>query len=73
MENVKLAFYILPNGKKATIGHQFVQCHMVFDIKMELFRHKAWLMEEGLMIKAPTIISYASVSFQRSSQNSVDD
>ena len=38
MENVKAAVDILPDGKNVPIGHQFVQCHMVFSIKMEDFR-----------------------------------
>ena len=38
MENVRVAFEVLPDGKPVPIGHQFVQCHMVFDIKMEDFR-----------------------------------
>ena len=38
MENIRVAFEVLPDGKSAPIGHQFVQCHMVFDIKMEDFR-----------------------------------
>ena len=31
------AFKILSDGKKSPIGHQFVSCHMVHDIKMEDF------------------------------------
>ena len=38
MENVRVAFEVLPDGKSVPIGHQFVQCHTVFDIKMEEFR-----------------------------------
>ena len=38
MENVRVVFEILPDGKLVHIGHQFVQCDMVFDIKMEDFR-----------------------------------
>ena len=40
MDNVRVAFKVLPDGKKAPIGSQFVQCHMVFDLKMEDFRQK---------------------------------
>ena len=35
LDNVRVAFDVLPNGKKAPKGHQFVRCHMVFNIKME--------------------------------------
>ena len=38
MENVRVAFEVLPDGKPVPVGHHFVQCHMVFDIKMEDFR-----------------------------------
>ena len=38
MENVRVAFEVLPDGKSVFISHQFVQCHMLFDIKMEDFR-----------------------------------
>ena len=37
LQNVKGAFKILSDGKKSPIGHQFVSCHMVHDIKMEDF------------------------------------
>ena len=49
MENVRVAFEVLPDGKSVPIGHQFVQCHMVFDIKMEDFRCKARLVAGGHM------------------------
>ena len=35
--NVKVTFKILPDGKKVPIGHQFMQCHKVLDIKMKDF------------------------------------
>ena len=35
MENVRVAFNVLPDGKSVLIGHQFVQCNKIFDIKME--------------------------------------
>ena len=38
MVNVRVAFEVLPDGKSVPIGHQFVRCHMVFDIKMEDFQ-----------------------------------
>ena len=60
MENVRVAFKVLPDGKSVPIGHQFVQCHMVFDIKMEDFRCKARLVAGGHMTKAPATITYAS-------------
>ena len=37
MENAVMAFNVLPDGKPVPIGHQFVQCQMVFDIIMDVF------------------------------------
>ena len=38
LKGVRVTFKILPNGKKVPIDHQFMLCHMVFNIKMEDFR-----------------------------------
>ena len=61
MENVRVIFKVLPEGKSVPIGHQFVQCHMVFDVKMEAIRHKARLVAGGHMTKALATIMYASI------------
>ena len=34
MKNVKVAFKILDDGEMAPRYHQFVKCHMIFNIKM---------------------------------------
>ena len=47
--------------RKHTIGHKFVQFRMVFNIKIEDFRCKAWVVAGGHMTKAPAAISYVSV------------
>ena len=52
---------ILPDGTKAPIGYQRMNCHMVFDVKMKDFRRKARLVAGGHMTKAPPTITYASV------------
>ena len=41
MNNVKVAFDVLHDGQNAPIGHKFVKCHMIFDVKMEDFHQKA--------------------------------
>ena len=61
MENVRVAFEFLTDGKSVPIGHQFVPCHVVFNIKMEDFRCKARLAAGGHMTKALATIRYASV------------
>mgnify|MGYP006191742737 CR=1 FL=1 len=38
LENLRVAFEVLPDGKSVPIGHQVVQCHLVFDLKIEDFR-----------------------------------
>ena len=60
LENVKEAFENSPDGKKAPIYHQFVQCHMVFNNKMESFRQKERLMAGCHMTEALATIKYAS-------------
>ena len=48
MENVRVSFEILPDGKSVPIGHQIGKCHMIFNIKMEDFRQKARLVLGGI-------------------------
>ena len=43
MKLVHIAFHILSKDEKPAVGSQFMQCHMIFDIKMEDFRRKARL------------------------------
>ena len=38
MENVGVAYEVLPDGASIPISIQFVQCHMVFNIRIEEFR-----------------------------------
>ena len=61
MENVRVAFEVLPDGKPIPIGCQFMSCHMIFDIKMDDFRQKTRLVAGGHMTEAPATITYASV------------
>ena len=60
-KNVKVSFNILNDGEMAPRDHQFVKCHMIFDIKMENFRRKARLVAGGHMNTAPAAVTYASV------------
>ena len=41
--------------------HQFVKCHMIFDIKMENFWRKARMVVGGHTTNAPSSVTYASV------------
>ena len=42
---------------------------MVFDVKMEIFRHKPRLVVRGLMTKALATITYASVVSRETVKN----
>ena len=61
MEYVKIAFQIIPRGKKPPNGFQYAHCHMVFDIKMEDFWRKACLVVGGHMTQLPDNVTYSSV------------
>ena len=60
MKNIKVEFKILPDGTKTSFGHQFVQCHLLLNIKMEDFRHKTQLFAGGHMTNAQATVTYAS-------------
>ena len=58
---MKVAFKIL-EGNKPPVGYQYMDCHMVFDVKMESnFRRKAWLVAGGHMTETPNVPTCASV------------
>ena len=61
MGNVRVAFEVLPDGESIPIGHQFVQCHMVLNIKMEDSIQKARLVAGGHITKAPATIKYSNI------------
>ncbi len=56
-----VAFVILPDGVVPPSDHQYMECHMIFDVKMENFCRKARLVAGGHMTKAPATLTYASV------------
>ena len=62
MAAVRVAFKILNNGQEPPVGHKYMDCHMVFEIKMENnFRRKARLVAGGHMLDAPPILTCSSV------------
>ena len=61
MENVKITFQIIPEGDLPPNGFQYVNCHMIFDIKMENFQRKAYLVAGGHMTHTLDTITYSSV------------
>ena len=58
---VCIAFHILSNDERPAVGSQFMQCHMIFDIKMEDFWQKARLITGGHMTEVPKTRTYASI------------
>ncbi len=61
MKNVQVAFDHLEDSMQPPNGYQFAQCHMIFDVKMEDFHWKAWLVAGGYMTDVPPTVTYASV------------
>ena len=61
MTNVIVTFDIMKDGDRATINHKQINCHLVFDVKMEDFRRKARLVAGGHMTETPKCMTYSSV------------
>jgi hypothetical protein len=57
MSAVRVAFKILNDGQEPPPGHQFMDCHMVFDIKLDGFKRKARLVAGGHMTEAPAVMT----------------
>jgi hypothetical protein len=61
MKNFRIAFKIL-NGEEAfPPTYQEIRCHMIFDVKMEDFRHKARFFAGGHTTDTRHAMTYASV------------
>jgi hypothetical protein len=43
MNNVSVAFKMLDDRANNSVGYQNIDCHMIFNVKMEHFRHEAQL------------------------------
>jgi hypothetical protein len=50
-----VAFHILEDGVNAPPGYQYMDCHLVFDIKFD------GMVAGGHMFDAPSFLTYASV------------
>ena len=53
MSAVKVAFKIIDDNERPPIGSQYMDCHMVFSIKVEDISQKAHLAAGGHMVEAP--------------------
>ena len=61
MTNAKVEFKILDDNESIPRNHQFVKCHMIFDVKMDNFRRNERPIAGGYLTKAPVAVTYASV------------
>ncbi len=61
MKNVRVAFDVLSDGVAPPADHQYILCHMIFDVKMEDFRCKTRLVAGGHMTKDPATLTNVSI------------
>ena len=61
MRDARIACKTLENSEHVPIGYQRINCHMIFDVKIEDFRQKARLVAGGHTTKVPACVTYASV------------
>eukprot|EP00804_Cyclotella_cryptica_P019304 CCRYP_006183-RA/>CCRYP_006183-RA protein AED:0.20 eAED:0.20 QI:0/0/0/1/0/0/5/0/657 len=72
MTNVRVAFDILADGAAPPPDHQFIRCHMIFDVKLEDFRRKARLVARGHATKAPALSLMPASSLLVAALNDID-
>ena len=59
-KNVMPAFTFLEQDKKVPIDYQHIDCHMIFDVKMD-FTQKARFVAGGHMTEALALLTYSSM------------
>ena len=64
MEAVCVAFKVMNEGEEPPPGYQYMECHLVFDIKLDCFWSKAHLVAGGHMTETLAVLTYMSVVFQ---------
>ena len=60
MDNVAVAFHILDHGESEPVGYEHINCHLIFDVKMD-FRRKARFVAGGHTTNPPSESTYAGV------------
>ena len=60
MTNVAVAFHILDHGEEDPVGYEHINCHLIFDVKME-FRRKSRFISGGHTTNPPAESTYAGV------------
>jgi hypothetical protein len=71
MKNIIPAFDILEKVKSVQRCHQFVECHLLFDAKMENFCRKAKLVADSHMTKAPSAVTCASAVLYKTARTAL--
>jgi hypothetical protein len=61
MNDVRVPFKLLNDDEDVPPAYQYIDCHMVFDVKMESFHRKARFVAGGHMTETPVAATYASV------------
>jgi hypothetical protein len=66
MSKVHIAFQTLDDDQAISLTYQEIQCHMVWDVKMEDFCRKARFVAGSHMTETPASNTYASVVSHKS-------
>jgi hypothetical protein len=61
MYAVQVAFHILEDGVNAPPRYQYMDCHLVFDVKFDGFHFMSRMVAGGHMVDTPCFLTYASV------------
>jgi hypothetical protein len=61
MKNVRITFDIKEKDTTPPVGYQEIRCHGIFNVKMDGFARKYWMVAGGHTTKAPATLTYASV------------
>ena len=61
MEAVHVAFKVMNEGEEPPPGYQYMECHLMFDIKLDGFQCKAQHVAGGHMNQTPVVLTYRSV------------
>jgi len=65
MKRIRKAMFLfdgdLPEAKRKLVGYQNIECHMIFDVKMEGLVRKARFVAGGHTTETPKYLTFASV------------
>ena len=61
IKSIRFDLDIREKGEPPPVGHKFIKCHMIFNVKMEDLRRKARIVAGGQITNTPPTITYASV------------